>query len=194
MVALDTKQLALLLRELYREQDQRTRAEYKRSLPLADGLHDRWERARSLGFGEGASIYHSAHVFGEVEVGAHSWIGPNVMLDGSGGRLTIGSYCSVSAGVHFYTHDTVRWALSGGKLPYRTAPITVGDNVYIGAQSVIAAGVKVGDRCLISANSLVIDDVPARTVVGGTPAKPIGLVRGTGEAVQVEWTHKTATL
>lgn len=187
---MNSEQLSALLQQLYTKQDEELRARYQRSLPLADGLFDRWERARRLGFGEGSSIYHSACVFGDVEVGAKTWIGPGAMLDGSGGKLTIGSHCSISSAVHIYTHDTVLWALSGGKLPHRRAAITIGNCVYIGAQCVIAAGVQIGDRCLVSANSLVIDSVQSGSIMGGTPAKRIGSVVGNGETVQLNWTHK----
>jgi len=187
----NSEQLSALLQQLYTEQDEQLRARYQRSLPLADGLFDRWERARRLGFGEGTSIYHSACVFGDVAVGAKTWIGPGAMLDGSGGKLTIGSFCSISAGVHIYTHDTVLWALSGGSLPHRQGAISIGDCVYIGAQCVIAAGVQIGDKCLISANSLLIDNVPSGTIVGGTPAKSIGTVEGEGDKVTLRWHHKS---
>jgi acetyltransferase-like isoleucine patch superfamily enzyme len=187
---LTIEELTQLLRQLHAQQDETLRDRYARSLPLNDALFDRWERARRLGFGEGTSIYHSAYIFGDVKVGANTWIGPGVVLDGSGGGLTIGSFCSISASVHIYTHDTVRWALSGGRLPKRQEPISIGDNVYIGAQSVIAAGVTIGSRCLVSANSLVIDSIPDGTIAGGTPAKPIGRVEGEGDAVRLIWTHK----
>lgn len=155
-------------------------SEYHRSLPFADGMFDRWERAKRLGFGEGASIYDSACVFGKVLVGAETWIGPWVMLDGSGGSISVGSTCSLSAGVHVYTHDTVLWAISGGKLKARQASVTIGDRVYIGSQSVIARGVTIGEMCVIAANTFVNKDVPPRTIVGGTPARPIGHVTGEG--------------
>lgn len=178
-------ELVALLRELYREQDKYFRERFARSLPLCEGLFDRWERARELGFGEESSIYPSALVYGDVRVGAHTWIGPYTLLDGSGGALSIGSWCSVSTGVHIYTHDTVRYALSSGKVPKREAHVSIGDNVFIGAQSVITAGVRIGSRCLIAANSLVIRDVPEGSIVGGTPAKLIGHVEGHGEDVKV---------
>jgi acetyltransferase-like isoleucine patch superfamily enzyme len=44
-------------------------------------------------------------------------------------------------------------------------------NVFIGANSTILHGVKIGEESLVAACSLVIDDVPERTVVGGVPAK-----------------------
>src|SRR5918995_4809474 len=84
---------------------------FDRDLPLQDLLGDRWERARQLGFGEGSSIYASAYVYGDVRVGSGTWIGPNVILDGSGG-LRIGSGCDVSAGVQIYSHDTVERVLT----------------------------------------------------------------------------------
>src|SRR3954447_12586769 len=88
---------------------------WKRTLPFADYVVDRWEKARLLGFGEGTSIYDSSLVLGDVKVGSNTWIGPFTVLDGQGG-LSIGSYCSISAGVHIYTHHTIRWSLSNGKI------------------------------------------------------------------------------
>ena len=94
------------------------RADHDRDLPFDELLSDRWERARSLGFGEGTSVYASAIVMFDVRVGASTWIGPWVMLDGRGG-LEIGDYCSISSGVQVYTHDTVAWALSrAGRAAY----------------------------------------------------------------------------
>ena len=69
---------------------------WKRTLPFGEYFVDRWEKARELGFGAGASIYDSAIVIGDVKVGENTWVGPNVVLDGSGG-LEIGNWCSISA-------------------------------------------------------------------------------------------------
>ena len=168
------------------------KSKYDRSLPFADGLFDRWERARRLGFAHDASIYDSACVFGDVSVGAGTWIGPWVMLDGSGGGIRIGSTCSLSAGVHVYTHDTVLWALSGGKAATRKAAVSIGDRVYVGSQSVIARGVTIGDMCVIAANSFVNRNVPTRSIVGGTPAKVIGCVEGDGEAIRLVFAKSAA--
>jgi len=145
-------------------------SKFHRTLPFGDYIVDRWEKARALGFGEGTSIYDSALVIGDVTVGEHTWIGPGVILDGSGG-LTIGSHCSISAGVQIYSHDTVEWATSGGTAPYVHAPTVVGDNCYIGPNSIVAKGVKIGDGCVVGAASVVLADLPPGCSVAGAPAR-----------------------
>jgi maltose O-acetyltransferase len=63
--------------------------------------------------------------------------------------------------------------------------VRIGDCVYIGSQSVISAGVTIGSRSVVAANSFVNDDVPETTIVGGTPARKIGSVVGEGEQVRM---------
>ncbi len=182
---MDAVELIAALQDARRERDAEMRRRFSRSLPFPELVFDRWERARSLGFADGASIYDSALVYGDVTVGAHTWIGPNVLLDGSGGPVRLGEYCSVASGAHIYTHDTVLWALSGGALGKRTGQVTVGDCVYIGAQSLILPGASIGSRCVIAANSLVNADVAEGTIVAGTPARRIGRVTGEGAAIRL---------
>lgn len=141
---------------------------WQRTLPLADYVVDRWDKAKFLGFGEGSSIYDSVLVFGNVQVGSKTWIGPFVILDGSGG-LTIGSNCSISAGVQIYSHDSVKWATSGGELTYEYAKTTIGNNCYIGPNAIIAKGVTIGDCCIIGSNSLVLHDIPTGKKGYGSP-------------------------
>jgi acetyltransferase-like isoleucine patch superfamily enzyme len=146
---------------------------WNRFLPFGDYVVDRWEKARALGFGEGTSIYDSALVLGNVTVGEHTWIGPSVILDGSGG-LTIGSHCSISANVQIYSHDSVKWATSGGRAKYEYAPTSIGSNCYIGPNTVVARGVSIGDGCVIGANSVVFESIPAGKRAHGAPCKVAG--------------------
>jgi len=186
------ERFAELLTACYRENEERLSRDLQRSLPFQDGMFDRWERARRLGFGERTSIYNSAAVFGDVRVGTDTWIGPNTMLDGSGGGLSVGSFCSIASGVHIYTHDTVLWALSRGALGRAEGPVSIGNCVYIGSQSVIAAGVTIGSRCVVGANSFVNDDVLDGAVVGGSPARRIGSVIGEGDKVRIVFHSRPA--
>ena len=158
------------LRSLWLGRRREVFARHHRSLPLADYIVDRWEKARELGFGEGSSIYDGVLVLGEVRVGNNTWVGPSVVLDGSGG-LSIGSNCSISAGVQIYSHDSIQWALSGGTAKYEYAPTSIGDNCYIGPNTVISKGVHIGNGSLIGACSLVLDDIPAGAKAFGTPCR-----------------------
>jgi acetyltransferase-like isoleucine patch superfamily enzyme len=144
-------------------------AHYKRRVPVGDLLTDRFDNARQYGFGEGTSCYDSALIIGDVKVGKNTWIGPNTILDGSGG-LVIGDFCSIDAGVQIYTHDSVRWAVEGGK-PLERAPTHIGSNVFIGPNSIVTKGVTVGDRVIIGALSLVNSDIPSDSKAFGQPAK-----------------------
>lgn len=173
------------LLNVYKEQDKVLQQKYNRSLSLQDGLVDRFERAKDLGFGDGASIYNSALVYGDVAVGSKTWIGPYVVLDASGGSISIGAYCSISAGVHIYTHDSVMWALSGGKDPYHQGAVLIGNNTYIGAQSIIKAGTQIGNTCLIGANSFVNRNVEDNSIVIGNPGRVVGKVIIDGEQIRL---------
>jgi acetyltransferase-like isoleucine patch superfamily enzyme len=172
---IDTAELLAALRALHRERRGETLDRWQRSLPFADEIGDRWERAAALGFGAGSSIYDSALVIGDVRVGERTWIGPGTVLDGSGG-LDIGSTCSISAGVQIYTHDSVRWAVSGGAAEYERAPVTIGSHTYVGPMSIVTKGVTIGRHCVIGANSVVNKDVPDFAIAVGSTCRVIGRV------------------
>lgn len=177
-MTLDGLREALL--DLYTRLRSETRAKWQRDLPFEELLFDRWERARSLGFGEQASIYQNSYVYGDVKVGENTWVGPFTLLDGSGG-LTIGSSCSISSGVHIYTHDTVAWALSGGRAAYERAPVAIGDCCHIGSQTVITKGVTVGAHSVVGACSLLNRSIPPHSIAFGVPARVRGQVEIDGQ-------------
>lgn len=160
------------LREFWAKRREEVNRQFKRTLPFGDYVVDRWDKAKALGFGENSSVYDSAHIFGDVKVGRDTWIGPFTILDGSG-ELTIGNNCSISAGVQLYTHDTVGWATSGGVDPYEYAPTVIGNNCYIGPNTVVTKGVTIGEGAVVGANSLVIDNVAQGQKVAGSPARKL---------------------
>lgn len=82
--------------------------------------------------------------------------------------VTMGHMVSISrrAFVCTASHD-----ISDVGRPLKTAPIKIGNGVWIGAEAYIGPGVTIGDGALIAARAVVVKDVPAWTVVGGNPAK-----------------------
>jgi acetyltransferase-like isoleucine patch superfamily enzyme len=159
--------LERMIRSFYRRARASLRGRFDRTLPFGDYVSDRWEKAAYLGFGKGSSIYDSSLVFGDVEAGTDVWVGPFTILDGSGGRLRIGDSCHISAGVQIYTHDTLRVVQEGGEID--RAPVTIGNNCYIGPNAVLSKGITIGDNVVIGANSFVNRDVVAGSRGFGNP-------------------------
>jgi acetyltransferase-like isoleucine patch superfamily enzyme len=173
-------------RRLYARLRQTVHEQWNRDLPFAELLFDRWERARELGFGEGTSIYHSSYVYGDVRVGRRTWIGPFTILDGTGG-LAIGDNCSISSGVQIYTHDTVKWALTGGAAGHDHAPVEIGNCCYVGPNAVVAKGVAIGEHSVVGAASFVNRDIPPYSIAVGAPCRSVGSVRLDGSDVTFEY-------
>lgn len=160
------------LQELQRTLQAEMAQKFKRRVSIGDLLTDRWENARKLGWGEGSSCYDNVLVLGDVKVGRKTWIGPNVILDGSApGGLVIGEYCTISAGVQIYTHDSVAWSTSMGQAPLVRKPTRIGSGVYVGPNTIIGMGITVGDRAVIGAMSFVNKDVPGGAKAFGCPVR-----------------------
>ncbi len=94
--------------------------------------------------------------------------------------LSIGNNVKITAGVRFITHDIspAVFGMAGypvhKKCLYYMDKIIVGNNVMIGADSIIMPGVKIGNNVIIAAGSVVTKDITNGVVVGGVPAKVIG--------------------
>lgn len=170
------KKQALELKNLHKYLRDEIKRKWNRTLPFGEEFTDRWEKAKYLNFGKKANIYDTSLVFGDVKVGQYSWIGPFTVLDGTAG-LAIGSYCCVSTGSQIYTHDSIKWALSGGKSKFDYAPVKIGDFCYIGPNAVISKGVTIGHHSIVGALSLVNKSFPPFNIVCGIPAKAIGKVK-----------------
>ena len=147
------------LQKLIKKKQKEFKDKFDRHVPIQDLFSNRWDTAKFCGFGKGSSCYNNVLVIGKVTVGENSWIGPNVILDGSG-ELEIGDYASISAGVQIYTHSSVNWSTSMGqeKIKYKTT--TIGDGVYIGPNSILEMGINIGDKAVIGAMSFVNQDIP----------------------------------
>ena len=67
-------------------------------------------------------------------------------------------------------------------MPPWESQITIGDDVWIGHSSTITKGVEIADGAIVASNSVVLDDVPAETIVGGYPAETI-------VDADIDWEH-----
>jgi acetyltransferase-like isoleucine patch superfamily enzyme len=149
----------------------RKKQQFDRRVSVGDLLSDRTDNAAAYGFGDGTTMYDNVLVRGDVKVGRNTWIGPGCILDGSGGELRIGDWCSISAGSQIYTHHTVNRSISLGEKPIDCASTSIGNGVYIGPNAIIQMGVKIGDRAVVGANAFVNRDVPPGAKVFGCPAR-----------------------
>lgn len=107
---------------------------------------------------------------GDLHIGHHTRIGlHNTII----GPVHIGNHVNLAQGVvvsglnHNY-QDTTKSIDEQG---VSTSPITIHDDVWIGANSVITAGVTIGSHSIVAAGSVVTKDVPDNAVVAGCPAK-----------------------
>jgi len=89
--------------------------------------------------------------------------------------ISIGDDVTISIDVVFLTHDGATWLVRddrGRRFIYRR--IEIGNFVFVGAGAIIMPGVKIGDRSIVAAGSVVTRSVPSGTIVGGNPAQIIG--------------------
>jgi len=111
-------------------------------------------------------------------------------FDFIGDKLIIGKFCMIASDVKFIMNGANHltkaltaypfaifgngWerAMEGKSYPQK-GDILIGNDVWIGYNATIMAGVNIGDGAIIAANSTVVKDVPAYSIVGGNPAKEI---------------------
>jgi acetyltransferase-like isoleucine patch superfamily enzyme len=124
-----------------------------------------------------------AWIAGDPVIGEGTWIGAFTVIDGSGG-LTIGRNCDISSGAQIYTHSSAKRCVSNRAYSVvDRAPTRIGDAVFVGANATILMGVSIGDQAVVAAGAVVDDDVEARTIVAGVPARRIGTVLVDGDQV-----------
>ncbi len=159
--------------------------------------HDR-VNPDQISIGDKTEIAPGVHLdasHGRISIGARCLIHPGVLILSYGGNIRIGDDCTVNPYSVLYGHggltigNGVRIATHCVIIPAEhtfddlmtpifkqglTAQgIVLGDDIWIGAHSVITDGVTIGSGVVIAAGSVVTKDVPAHTVVGGVPARLI---------------------
>jgi tetrahydrodipicolinate N-succinyltransferase len=111
-----------------------------------------------------------------MRIGGHTSIGKFNNLRAGGGCITIGSHCLVSQFVSIIaSNHSMRKGVLIFDQPWDTTKldVTIGDDVWIGAQAIILPGVKIGDSAVIAAGSIVTRDVPENAIAAGSPARVV---------------------
>ena len=90
-----------------------------------------------------------------------------------GSAVTIGRMCTVSWDVQITDNDFHAITIDGVAQPM-TAPVVIGDQVWIGTGAIVLKGVTIGDGAVVAAHAVVTGDVEPGTVVAGVPARPVG--------------------
>jgi acetyltransferase-like isoleucine patch superfamily enzyme len=109
---------------------------------------------------------------GDVIIGDHTRVGlHNTII----GPVTIGSHVNLAQGItvtalnHNFADKNLRIDEQG----VSTSPVTIGDDIWIGANAVILPGVTIGNHSVVAAGAVVTKDVPPHSLVAGVPAKKI---------------------
>jgi len=136
---------------------------------------------------DGKSSFHFAVRYSdrpELIIGDNTGIGHGCSFT-VGKRITIGRHCRIGLSVQMFDspgHASDPAARLAG-LPAaqdEVRPITIGDNVWIGNNSIICPGVTIGDGSAVAIGSVVMSDVPENTLVAGNPARRVqALIRST---------------
>lgn len=154
--------------------------------------------------GEHATIEDFATInngMGPVRIGHHSFVGLSDVIIGPvtiGNHVILAQHIVISGLNHGY-EDIFRPI---SQQPCEVKPIVIEDDCWIGANSVITAGVRIGKHAVVAAGSVVTKDVPPYSIVAGNPARIIKQYQpGTGRWEKVKanstssfWTPESMAL
>ena len=124
--------------------------------------------------GPGCRLDKSLFVFpNRVTLGKRCYIGRYAYLDGD---ITIGNFTMLASQVAVVGGDHVfdnpdALMIDGGREHWK--PTRIGSDVWIGHGAIIMNGVSIGDGAVVAAGSIVLQDVPPRVIVAGSPARVI---------------------
>ncbi len=131
-------------------------------------------------------LIHKAVLNGNITIGNNTSInGPSTEFYSLAHPIKIGNFCSIARGTAIQEYNHNIDCLTTYYIKFRVfsdengidavsrGPVEIGNDVWIGTQSTILTGVRIGDGAVVAANSVVTKDVPAYAIVGGTPAKII---------------------
>lgn len=135
-------------------------------------------RLNNVKIGSNVKISKNVTIFGSiehrVEIGDGSYIGMNCSLNGYSDKISIGKNVSIAPNVLIISDSGPNASRKLQRLfPMSKGYISIGDDSWIGASTIIIQGTKIGKCSVVAANSFVKGIFPDFCVIGGTPAKVI---------------------
>jgi acetyltransferase-like isoleucine patch superfamily enzyme len=113
-----------------------------------------------------------------LRIGAYSTIGARTLINVTE-EVVIGDHCLIAWDCDIMDTDFHHICeVDDDSLSSDSAPIHIGNNVWIGAHCIILKGVAIGDNSVVAAGSVVTRDVPGNTLAGGNPARVIRKISG----------------
>lgn len=130
---------------------------------------------RPIRIGPRSTVGAHAFLHGPLTIGADVSINARASLDGGAVGITIGDGCRIASGATIYAFDhQIAPDRFVREQPVTSKGITLGVDVWVGANAGITDGVTIGDHAVIGMGAVVTSDVPAWAIVGGVPARIIG--------------------
>jgi len=134
--------------------------------------------AQNITIGDNFSSMGGALLYandGELEVGDNCALNTNVQLGAAHGTIRLGHNVIIGPNVVLRAADHGITPGSPPRAqPHQRGSISIGDDVWIGANAVITRNVELGAGCVIGAGAVVAHDIPPNAIAVGTPAKVIG--------------------
>jgi len=129
--------------------------------------------------GNNSRVYHGSVMAigesGQIKLGNNSHFGVNAYLNATAGRIIIGDHVGIAPLTQIYSYSNTFEAGKYLDECHLVADVVIEDNVLVGSAATILPGVTIHEGAIIAAGAVVIDDVPPYTIVGGVPAKKIGI-------------------
>jgi acetyltransferase-like isoleucine patch superfamily enzyme len=121
---------------------------------------------------ESGLIFHNCNDYSNLIIGDNCHIGKNCFFD-LRDKVTIGDNVVISMNNTIITHIDMTKSGLNNIYPANSAPVLIGNDTYIGANSVVLNGVSIGKYVIVASGSVVNKKVEDRCVVAGVPAKLI---------------------
>ncbi|HET6324537.1 MAG TPA: acyltransferase [Planctomycetaceae bacterium] len=110
----------------------------------------------------------------QIRIGSRTYINRFTMLDASE-SIVIGERCMIGPSCYITDHDHGTQAGDAvATQPLKSAPTSIGNDVWIGAGAIVLKGVTIGDGAVIGAGAVVTTDAPAGAILVGVPARVVG--------------------